>query len=88
MRRLGKQPLSRYLNCGTEPSGVAHVDAWAVNLTVMSQVTPDGNGASTVSTQVAASASPVTTSGAPVTCTSTGELERGINGAAMAAATK
>jgi hypothetical protein len=80
-RRLGKSPLSQYVSCGYNATGTPNADVYAVTMTVLSRVTPAGGGAdgSTLVTQITASARPITTSGAPVQCSSTGRLEGAIN---------
>lgn len=80
-RRLGKAPLSRYLECGADVTGLAHADTYAVTLTVLSRVAPAGDSASLVVTQVAARARSMSTSGNPVNCASTGRLEQAIHDA-------
>ncbi len=74
-RRVGKEPLSRYLSCGTDVTGTSLADSYSVTLTVLSRVTPAGPAASLLSTRVSATAAPMATSGNPVTCESTGALE-------------
>lgn len=74
-RRLGKEPLSRFLSCGTNVTGVSLADTYAVTLTVLSRVTPSGTTGALLSTQVLATAQPMGTSGTTVTCQSTGTLE-------------
>lgn len=83
-RHLARQPLSRYLDCGAEAAGARHADAWDVTITALSRITASGDASSTVVTQVAASARPVSTSGASVSCTSTGRLEQTINAVVVA----
>ncbi len=74
-RRVGKEPLSRYLSCGTDVTGTPLADSYGVTLTVMSRVTASGTAASVLSTQVLATAAPMAVSGTTVTCQSTGALE-------------
>ena len=74
-RRIGKEPLSRYLSCGMDATGTSLADSYAVSLTVLSRVTPSGTTGSVLSTQVIATATPMATSGNAVTCQSTGALE-------------
>ncbi len=80
-RRLGKAALSQYVNCGYNATGSPNADVYAVTMTVLSRVSAAAGGAdgSTVVTQILASARPITTSGAPVQCSSTGKLEGAIN---------
>jgi hypothetical protein len=75
-RRLGGQPLSRYLDCGAR-LGMQNADSYSVRLTVRTQVTADGDG-SLVRTEVVASARETGRSDPPVRCGSTSELERRI----------
>ncbi len=78
-RRLGKAALSRYVDCGTNATGSGNADIYAVTMTVLARVTPASGGGSNVATQVVASARPITVSGSPVRCSSTGRLEQAIN---------
>jgi len=82
-RRVGKEPLSRFISCGTNVTGTPLADTYAVTLTVLSRVTPSGTTGSLLSTQVIASAQPMSTSGTTVTCESKGELEERIAKAAL-----
>jgi hypothetical protein len=77
-RRLGEERLSRYLACGERMSGMPNADEYDVRLTVTSRVVtvPEDTARSVLSTFVQANARPVSTGGAMVTCSSTGELER------------
>lgn len=77
-RQVARQPLSRYLNCGSTMTGPV-ADAYVVTLTAVSRVRASGDSASVVGTQIAASAVPGQTSGTRVTCASTGRLEQAIN---------
>lgn len=77
-RRLGDQPLSRYLDCGTNLSGVI-ANSYRVELSVSSSLTPAAGGETVLETRVAASAvSPQGASSGPVRCASTGRLETDI----------
>lgn len=78
-RRVGGQPLSRLIECGSDATGMANADAYAVTLTAMSRVTAVGPASSVVVTQVLASAKPMSTSGNAVRCSSNGRLEQTIN---------
>ena len=80
-RRLGKESLSRYVDCGTGATGAPHADTHVVTLTVISRVAPAGDSASAVATQVAASARASGTSGGTVRCSSSGQLEQAIHAA-------
>jgi hypothetical protein len=98
-RRLGKVPLSRFVACGPDLIGTDRADTYAVTLTVISQVSETGGAEaaaagraagiaprSTVSTQVMATARPISVSGDPVQCSSTGRLERAIRDSVVARA--
>lgn len=80
-RRLGKVSVSQYVDCGINATGSPNADVYAVTATVLSRVAPAAGGAagSTVSTQVSATARPLTVSGGSVQCASTGRLEAAIN---------
>ena len=78
-RRLGKAPLSQYVDCGAGPSGLANADQYAVTMTVLSRVTPGAGAGSVVTTQLTATARPITVAGNAVQCASTGRLEAEIN---------
>ncbi|HZF67290.1 MAG TPA: hypothetical protein VEZ47_04555 [Gemmatirosa sp.] len=77
-RRLGEERLSRYLSCGERMSGMPNADEYDVRLTVTSRIVavPEDTARSVLTTFVQANARPVSTGGAMVTCSSTGELER------------
>lgn len=72
--RLGRERLSRYLTCGSDVTGVPNADSYNVTLNVSSQVVVEGEG-SVLTTLVTADARPMTTSGDPVSCGTTGALE-------------
>ncbi len=78
-RRLGKVAMSRYVDCGTNATGSGNADVYAVTMTVLARVTPASGGGSTVATQLVATARPITVSGSPLRCSSTGRLEQAIN---------
>ncbi len=75
VRRVGKDPLSRFLSCGSDATGTPLADSYSVTLTVLSSVTPSGTAGSVLATQVLGVAQPIATSGTSVTCSSTGVLE-------------
>lgn len=78
--RLGRTPLSRYLICGADATGLPHADSYQVTMTVLSQVTPgasDSSG-SRLATRVVGSARAMTVSGNEISCSSTGALERAV----------
>lgn len=76
--RLGKTPLSRYLQCGIDATGLQHADSYQVQMSVMTRVNAAASapGGSTLVTQVVAAARPMSVSGNEIACTSTGQLER------------
>ena len=74
-RRVGKDAMSRFLSCGNDATGNSLADSYSVLLTVLSRVTPSGTTGSVLSTQVIATAQPMSTSGSVITCQSTGVLE-------------
>lgn len=74
-RRLGKQPLSSYLSCGSGSTG-PNADSYAVHLTFVAFLRPAGEQAVAVMPLLTAYA--VDVAGGrndPVMCTSTGRLE-------------
>jgi len=73
-RRLGNVPLTRYLDCGRAQGGPS-AETYKVNLAVLTELLPDGEGRTTAATVVKASARPVTFAGEFSTCTSTTALE-------------
>lgn len=87
-RRLGKMPLSRYIDCGIDATSLPNADSYAVTLTALSRVNAATPTSSTVVTQVMASARPASTSGSTLACATTGRLEEAINRAALDAAAK
>lgn len=76
-RRLGGQPLSRYLRCGDTPFGAPQADQYPVELSVLTRVVPDGDR-SRMETSVQASAVNAANGGARTACTSTGAIERAL----------
>lgn len=83
-RRLGKVALSQYVDCGQNVTGTPNADAYAVTMSVLTRVAPADSGRSTVVTQVAATARPITVSGNTIQCSSTGRLENALNSAVAA----
>ena len=73
-RQLNKVPLSRYLECGTTPSGASGADTHLIRLQVTSIVEPDPQGAR-VRTQVLARATSIEGSAGIIDCSTTGVLE-------------
>lgn len=72
--RLGKLPLSMYVDCGSSQIG-PNADSYDVYLSVMSTVIPDGAGSSKIGTIVDAQARPATYNQAYTPCSSKGLLE-------------
>lgn len=72
--RLGKAPLSRYLDCGNTQIG-PNADSYDVMLTVMTTVSPEGSTGAVLSTTVDAQAKPVTYNQAYSHCSSKGGIE-------------
>lgn len=72
--RLGKSPLSRFLDCGNTQIG-PNADSYDVVLTVITVVQSSGTSESTLTTTVDAQARPVTYNQAYSRCTSKNSLE-------------
>lgn len=72
--RLGKAPLSRYIDCGNTQIG-PNADSYDVVLTVVSVVVPDGPTGSKLLTTVEAQSRPITYNQAYSRCTSKSTLE-------------
>ncbi|MGH7677271.1 MAG: hypothetical protein ACRENU_02315 [Gemmatimonadaceae bacterium] len=75
-RRLGKTPLTRYLDCGTTQIG-PNADSYEVSLTVLTKLSrpPADTANTTVVTTVEAMARPIQFRGDFVRCSSKGALE-------------
>ncbi|MDA1082575.1 MAG: hypothetical protein O2973_13070 [Gemmatimonadetes bacterium] len=71
--RLGKTPLSRFIECGTTQIG-PNADSYDVYMTLLVQVVPDGTGSRLVTT-FEASARPISFSQSYSRCSSRGTLE-------------
>ena len=76
-QRLGKAPLSRYLDCGNTQIG-PNADSYDVFLTVLTTVRANGAEGAALSTVVEAKARPVTYNQAYSNCSSKGGIERRI----------
>ena len=72
-QRLGKTPLSRYIDCGQTQIG-SNADSYEVYITLMIQAVPDGSGTRLVTT-FEASARPIAFSQGYSRCSSRGALE-------------
>lgn len=77
--RLKNLQLSQVLDCGQESVSGSRADVDEITLNVLSTVKPAGDSGSVVSTFVTATARPFGTSSDPVTCATSGALERLIN---------
>ena len=75
--RLAGEPISKFLGCGMMVSGEA-ADNYRVTMSVVSQVTPSGEGVN-LETWLTAAARDLGTSSANVSCASKGTLETRIN---------
>lgn len=73
-QRLGKTPLSRYLDCGQTQIG-PNADSYDVTLTVMVQLQRGAAGTTAVTTSVDATAQPIAFRQAPSDCSTKGVLE-------------
>lgn len=74
--RLGGTWLSRYVDCGTAPTGIPNADSFTITLDVATQVSGTASAAQ-LSTIVRATGRPSSTStSSPVNCPSRGALER------------
>lgn len=76
-QRLGKAPLSRYLDCGQAQIG-PNADSYDVTLTVLVQLQKGIPGTTNVSTTVEATAKPIAYAQAPSECSSKGTLENAL----------
>jgi hypothetical protein len=77
-RALAGVPMSRLLRCGAT-MGIENADSYSVTLSMVSKLRPIEPNRVEVETQLRASAVPTGVSSNPVTCATTGELERRIN---------
>lgn len=75
-QRLGRAPLSRYLDCGGSTQVGPNADSYDVMLRVTSTLTPAGAEATTLTTTVEAEARPATFNQSWMRCTSKGALEK------------
>jgi hypothetical protein len=76
-REMGRQRLSKYFDCGST-AGMSNSDTYDLNIRVISQIIPQGEGLSALRTQAEATAHANAVSGQVVRCASTGDLERRI----------
>jgi len=73
-RRLGKVPLTRYIDCG-DSQGVPSAETYEIRLSVLTRLQAGATGTSIVATSVQATGRPVSLSGTDVRCSSTRQLE-------------
>ena len=79
--KLGKAPLSTYLDCGNTMTG-AVADNYKITMSVLSTVSAVGDS-TTVETRASARADPAAATGGSVSCRSIGTLESAIHQALM-----
>ena len=81
--RLGNVRLSQLVSCGADVTGEDKANSYEITFDVASAIgaAPDGN--THVMTMVTASGRPMATSGEPVRCTTTGQLEKRIANALL-----
>lgn len=77
--RLKSTPLSQIVECGQESVTGSRADLDEITIDVISTIRADGDSASTVSTQLSATARPFGTSSDPVKCGTNGRFEQMIN---------
>lgn len=81
-RTLGGEPISRWLDCGRIPvSNRLAADVYPVVITLASQLQPRASGATTLRSTVRGRTRNPTTSDGPISCVSTGLLEKRIEDA-------
>lgn len=73
-QRLGKAPLSRYLDCGQTQIG-PNADSYDVVLTLLVHLQPNGVGSTTLLSTVEATAKPIAYAQSASACSSKGALE-------------
>jgi hypothetical protein len=74
-RRLGGEPLSRYLTCGVGMTG-AYADQYRIHMNIVSKVQPGADGTSVLETIIEAyGINPRGSSNTRVSCTSNHRLE-------------
>jgi hypothetical protein len=76
-RRLGTEPLTRILDCGTSQGGPS-AETYEIVMTVRTQLRAAANGATTVATEVGATGKPIAFVGDVVPCRSKTRLEQKI----------
>jgi len=76
--RLGKMRASQIVTCGADVTGDDKANSYELLLDVASAVGTAPNNQTTIVTMVTGNARPMSTSGDPVRCVTTGQLERRI----------
>ncbi|HEV2644280.1 MAG TPA: hypothetical protein VGT98_16335 [Candidatus Elarobacter sp.] len=76
--RLGKSPLSAFIECGLTPLGTQRANGYLVALSALTEVRDLGGGSAAVRTVVSATARDDAGSSNPLQCGSTGRIERDI----------
>jgi hypothetical protein len=74
MYRMAGAPLSAYVGCGVTTTGAA-ADNYRVSMSLVSHVTPNGTGGSTVETRLTAYAEDISSSKGTLACMTLGTLE-------------
>jgi hypothetical protein len=77
--RLGGQLLPKYVNCGADQFGRPRAGTYELLLNTTSMVEPGAAGYMRVRTAMTATARQRGVSGDPITCETTGELEKRLN---------
>lgn len=75
VRRLERERLSRYIDCGTGITSVPQADTYSVTMSVVTRLAPAQDGWTMIETTVEATARPRDVSGNAVYCPSSGKLE-------------
>lgn len=74
-RQIGRVPMQRYLECGRS-GGIENAETYTISMTIITTVSANPDGGSTVATLVTATGrNPITSSTQEVRCASTGDLE-------------
>lgn len=78
-RRIGGQPIARYVDCGTNHMGEPRANSYAVTLSVQSSATPAAAGEVLMTTLASATARQQGVSSDPLNCPTLGVLEKRVN---------
>lgn len=73
-RRLGKTPLTRYLDCGRTQIGQS-AESYDIQMSVLTRLTPVDSGRTVVSTNIEAAGRPMQFAGGETQCRTKGALE-------------